>query len=172
MYPDKIFLIGFMGVGKSYWGVRLAKALSYEFVDLDLAISNQAGGLSVSEIFDARGEASFRELEASCLLSFIESPQKGVIACGGGTPCFFTNLERMKDAGWVIWLQASLSVLIPRLLLEREQRPLIREMDEEQLRKFIDQKMAERLPFYSQAHKQVQESALTDVDHLQTLLHE
>ena len=170
--PTKIFLIGFMGVGKSHWGTRLAKSLGYSYYDLDEEISRSADGMSVRQLFEEKGEAFFRQRESDCLQSLCERPGPAVVACGGGTPCFFSNLERMKAAGCVIWLQATPNELLPRLIAEQEKRPLIRGLDEVALQVYIEQGLSERAPFYQQAHRMVVESTLTESNFLQILLHE
>lgn len=171
-YPQKIFLIGFMGVGKSHWGARLAHHLHYPFTDLDAEIVRAAGGLTVTEIFEQKGEEFFRQLEASCLEQIIGRPGPCVVACGGGAPCFLNNMARMKKAGTVIWLQATPDELLPRLLKEREKRPLVRELDEKQLKAYIIRKIGDRQLFYREADLAVAESSLTEENILQKLLHE
>lgn len=171
-YPDKIFLIGFMGVGKSHWGRLLSTQLGYAFIDLDEEISRMAGGRTITEIFEEEGEEFFRRLEANCLDQFIATDQQGVMACGGGTPCFLNNLGRMKKAGRVIWLQATAEELLPRLLAERDKRPLIRELSEVELTHYITKKMGDRQLFYREADLAVAESALTEKNLTQSLFYE
>ncbi len=171
-YPDKIFLIGFMGVGKSHWGRCLAAQLGYIFIDLDQEVSRAAGGRSITQIFEQEGEEYFRGLESDSLEKFTTTDRQLVMACGGGTPCFLNNLERMKKAGKVIWLQASVGELMPRLLAEREKRPLIRELSEEELRSYITKKMGDRQLFYREADLAVAESELTEKNLTEILFHE
>jgi shikimate kinase len=171
-YPDKIFLVGFMGVGKSHWGCRLANQLSYEFVDLDEKVSLAADGRSIDQIFSEEGEEFFRSLESTTLRSIIAKTPQFVMACGGGTPCFLKNLEVMKQAGRVIWLRADVNELLPRLLEGKEQRPLIRDLDASQLESYLIRKMGDRNIFYQQAHYSVRESALHEQELVQLLLNE
>lgn len=170
--PDKIFLIGFMGVGKSHWGIRLAKALQYAFIDLDDSISRAAGGRSITEIFEQEGEEYFRRLESEQLTLLTSSPNHLVVACGGGAPCFLNNMDRMKKSGRVIWLQATPEELIPRLLEERAKRPLLKDLDAQQLEAYIIRKIGDRQLFYREAHRTIAESTLTEQNLLQILLHE
>lgn len=171
-YPDKIFLIGFMGVGKSHWGRHLAIQLGHAFIDLDEEISRAAGDRSITQIFEEEGEEYFRRLESDCLEKFTAADQRLVMACGGGTPCFLNNLERMKKVGKVIWLQASVTALLPRLLAEREKRPLIRDLSEAELRHYITKKMGDRQLFYREANLTVAESELTEKNLTEILFHE
>lgn len=170
--PDKIFLIGFMGVGKSHWGRILAAQLGYAFIDLDEEISREAADRSITQIFEQEGEEYFRRLESACLGKFISTEPRLVMACGGGTPCFLNNLERMKKAGKVIWLQASVGELLPRLLAERGKRPLIRELSEEELTQYITKKIGDRQLFYREADHAVPESTLTEKKLIETLFYE
>jgi shikimate kinase len=170
--PPKIFLIGFMGVGKSHWGKRLSLALNYKFIDLDEEIIQKAGVSSINQLFEEQGEHRFRLLEAAGLQSVCHSSEPSVIACGGGAPCYFDNLQMMKAAGLVIWLKATSAELLPRLIAEKDNRPLIRQLDEASIRSYVEHKMTDRLPYYQQAHRIVLESTLTESDLVQKLLHE
>jgi shikimate kinase len=170
--PPKIFLIGFMGVGKSHWGKRLSLALKYKFIDLDEKIIQKAGVSSINQLFEEQGEDRFRLLEAAGLQSVCHSSEPSVIACGGGAPCYFDNLQLMKAAGLVIWLKATSAELLPRLIAEKDNRPLIRQLDEASIRSYVEHKMTDRLPYYQQAHRIVLESTLTESDLVQKLLHE
>ncbi|HJY23543.1 MAG TPA: shikimate kinase, partial [Hanamia sp.] len=107
-----IFLIGFMGSGKSYWGKVWAKENGYSFYDLDAKIE-QAFKMTVEQIFEKHGEEKFREIERLYLRKF-ENKKKYLLASGGGTPCFFDNMEWMQQHGLVIYLKAS-----PQYLLEK-----------------------------------------------------
>lgn len=169
--PDKIFLIGFMGVGKSHWGTRLGTQLGHGFIDLDERIIEGAGGRSIQEIFAQEGEEAFRSMEADTLRSIIGNTNRFVMACGGGTPCFLKNLEVMKAAGLVIWLRADAAELLPRLLQGKASRPLIRGLDEAQLESYIIRKLGDRNIFYQQAHRSVREADLSDENLIEQLLH-
>jgi shikimate kinase len=122
-----IFLIGMPGVGKSYWAGQIAAAFNLDCIDLDDMIEVRTGH-TISVFFERFGETSFRELEQQTLAQIIQVfPANAVIACGGGTPCFYDNLQQMKRNGTVIYLQADLEQLYHNLDTEIEQRPLLKE---------------------------------------------
>jgi shikimate kinase len=146
----RIFLLGFMGSGKTYTGSRLALQLEIPFIDLDQHIVEQAGK-SIVQIFDEDGEEHFRALERQALHQMLEF-EDVVIGCGGGTPCFFDNMQWMKQHGTTIFLTLPSSILEERLLKEKDHRPLIKHLHKEgQLLAYIDLKLTERNPFYHQA---------------------
>jgi shikimate kinase len=145
-----VFLIGFMGSGKSHTGRRLASLLKRPFVDLDQAVTTRAGK-SISAIFAEQGEAYFRQLERDCLRELSQPPFR-VIACGGGTPCHFDNMDWMNRHGLSIYLRASVELLAERLLPGRDKRPLLQGLDAATLPAFIEGKLAERAPYYMQAN--------------------
>jgi shikimate kinase len=146
----QIFLIGFMGSGKSHTGRELAELLQRPFVDLDQAIEADAG-LDIPAIFASKGEAYFRELERDCLRTMTGPPHR-VVACGGGTPCYFDNMAWMNEQGLTIYLRASAELLAERLLKGRAKRPLLQGLSPEQLPAFITEKLAARTPYYMQAN--------------------
>lgn len=156
----KIFLIGFMGSGKTHWGRLLAAKLKLPFRDLDTVIVEKEKK-SVSEIFSGRGEEYFRYLEKQTLEEIVDEEESIILSCGGGTPCFFNNIELMKKSGKVIWLNTSIDVLKERLLKERVSRPLIREIDDNELKRYIIRKLSERKMYYQQADVMVNEENIT-----------
>lgn len=145
----RCYLIGFMGSGKTHWGRLLAERLGWPFVDLDAAIEAREG-LGIGEIFARFGEPYFRRLEAECLRRTALWPD-AVIATGGGTPCFFDNMDWMNRAGLTIFLDAPAEQLIARLKPERDSRPLLKSLNDRQLEDFIRKKLQERLPAYRRA---------------------
>ncbi|MFM9949031.1 MAG: shikimate kinase [Saprospiraceae bacterium] len=145
----RIFLTGFMGSGKSYTGRRLSEALGIPFVDLDTWIENQEGQ-SIQTIFEKSGEAAFRQIEREALHQMIEYGQ-AVIACGGGAPCFFDNMEWMNRHGITVYLQTPVDELCRRLLPEMAHRPLLKGLDEQTLPGYIGDKLALREPYYLQS---------------------
>jgi shikimate kinase len=147
----KIFLIGFMGCGKTYWGGQLGAKLQVPFFDLDEKIV-EGEGRSVSEIFEQEGEEHFRLLEKDYLHLLTENHETFVMACGGGTPCFYNNIDYLKKSGTVIWINCSVECLYSRLVKEKEKRPLIRDIPEGDLKSFIIRKFSNRKIFYQQAH--------------------
>ena len=155
---DPIFLIGYMGCGKTTLGRALAKRLGREFIDLDFYIT-QRFRKSVPEIFAERGEEGFRQLERSMLREIGEFSDI-VIACGGGTPCHYDNMDYMNSHGLTIWLQAERARLIERLKLGAHKRPLISGKTEEEIADFLDENLAARSPWYSQARLTVDSTRL------------
>ena len=146
----KIFLIGFMGSGKSHWGRLLSQKLSIPLFDLDAQVEEYAGK-SIAEIFATEGEEHFRMQEKDVLHIITESHESFVMACGGGSPCYFNNIEYMQQAGTTVWINTALEILFQRLVKEKEKRPLIKELSDEQLKSFISKKFADRKIYYEQA---------------------
>jgi shikimate kinase len=149
-----IFLVGFMGSGKSYWGKRLADVLGYRFIDLDEFIEAQEGA-SVSELFAQKGEAAFRELERYHLHQLPLENTPTVVATGGGAPCFFDNMDWMNRVGQTIWLNVPVKVLAARLWPARAKRPLLANLQFIDLENFIQEKLEAREPFYAQASRTI-----------------
>lgn len=138
-----------MGSGKSHWGHIWALKNGYTFYDLDAQIE-KAFKMPVQEIFEKHGEDKFRELERYHLRKFLNK-KKCLIACGGGTPCFFGNLEWMKKHGDVIYLQATTEYILNRVMDETAKRPLLKEVNTSELLFFIEKKLKEREPVYLKA---------------------
>ena len=143
------FLIGFMGSGKTYWGKIWASMYSFTFIDLDEVIEKKEGK-SIADIFDIKGENYFREIEAEALRSF-DDLENTIVACGGGTPCFYENIEWMNDIGTTIYLFSTAQEILQRVLSEQDKRPLIKKMNKGELLFFIEQKLKERENFYNSA---------------------
>jgi len=144
-----IFLIGFMGAGKTTLGNQLAEKLAYAFIDTDQHIE-QKNGATVTQLFAEKGEDFFRAEERELLLS-LKHETNLVVATGGGLPCFSDNMTVLNDIGITIYLDTSEETLFERLILEMEDRPLLEGMGEYELKIFIREKLKERLPFYQQA---------------------
>ena len=145
----KIFLIGFMGCGKSTMGKKLAAKLGYEFIDLDHQIEHSIG-TSIAGYFSAYGEAAFRKLESEVLKTF-DYPVNAVIATGGGTPCFFDNMDWMNANGLSIYIEMPAAALAKRLESGKEKRPLLKDLNELEMIGFIEKKLGEREVFYKRA---------------------
>jgi shikimate kinase len=160
MAAEKIFLVGMMGSGKSYWTKKIAKWIKSAGYDLDHLIEMNEEK-TISEIFAEDGEEQFRKMEAKILRWFKEK-KKYVLATGGGTPCFQDNMAWMKKEGIVIWLDESVEVIVKRLMDEKAHRPLIANLNEEELTKFIQGKLIERHSFYSQANYRLSSDQITD----------
>jgi shikimate kinase len=150
MAADKIFLIGMMGAGKTYWAQKMAKWNKCVGYDLD-ALIEMNEEKTIAEIFNEDGEDHFRKVEAKILRWFKEK-KKFIIATGGGTPCFQENMQWMKKEGIVIWLDEPVEVLVKRVSPEKNQRPLIATLSDSQIATFIENKLVERHSFYVQAH--------------------
>ncbi|WP_410219902.1 shikimate kinase [Pedobacter sp.] len=144
----KIFLVGFMGCGKSTKAKQLANLLNCELIDLDAVIVAEQK-MSIADYFSAYGEAAFRQLENQTLKSYAY-PKTCVVATGGGLPCYFDNMDWMNANGITVFLEMTPPQLVSRLH-NREKRPLLKGMDDEQLLAFIIKKLEERNPFYHQA---------------------
>lgn len=144
----KIFLVGFMGCGKSTKAKQLANLLACPVIDIDAVIVEQQQ-MSIADYFAANGEAAFRQLENEMLKSF-EYPDTCVVATGGGLPCYFDNMEWMNQHGITVYLEMTPPQLVSRLH-NREKRPLLKGMDDEQLLTFVIGKLEERNVFYYQS---------------------
>ncbi|HEY2649165.1 MAG TPA: shikimate kinase [Puia sp.] len=158
----RIFLIGFMGSGKTHWGTQIAKRLQIPFYDLDAVIVNNEG-MNISEIFANKGEEYFRYIEKQTMEDLVSREENFVLSAGGGTPCFFNNIEFMKRSGKVLWLNTSMEALNQRLMSEKMSRPLLRSITEADLRAYIIRKLSERKMYYEQADLMVHEET-TDLD--------
>lgn len=144
-----IFLIGYMGCGKSTLGRNLSAATGYRFIDLDKYIEGRYRH-TIREIFDQYGEDGFRQIERN-MLHEVADFEDVIVACGGGTPCFFDNMDYMNAHGTTVYLDTSLDKLHSRLMRGRHKRPLIADKNDDQLREFIIENLAKRMPHYSKA---------------------
>lgn len=147
--PQKIFLIGFMGCGKSKLGKSVASKLDLPFLDLDDLVETK-NQMTIPEIFAAFGENGFREREKQTLQEAAIA-NNAIIATGGGAPCFFDNMEWMNKNGITVFIDSPVKVLADRLINARVERPLVKGKSYEELIAFIEAKLLERRPFYSQA---------------------
>lgn len=147
--PTHIFLIGFMGSGKSTVGKLLADRLDLPFIDSDKAIE-QAAGKTISAIFEQDGEAAFRTLEMN-FLRRMQSEPRSVIAVGGGLPTLEGALEAMHQSGLVIYLNTSLLTLLKRLRDEKAERPLLSGLSDSEFHPFVEDLLSQRVYFYKQA---------------------
>mgnify|MGYP002623678924 CR=1 FL=1 len=171
----RIILIGYMGAGKTTVGKALAKELGLTFYDLDWYISSRMRK-TVGQIFEERGEDGFRQIERNMLHEVAEF-EDVVISCGGGTPCFFDNIDYMNQQAPVVYLKASPEVLYKHLAMSKNDRPLLRGKSQEELITFINEQLEKREPFYSKAGYTLDVSLLDDfgkintsVSHLRELL--
>ena len=146
---NKIYLIGFMGSGKSTAGKKLAAEIGWNFIDMDKKIEESAGQ-TIPEIFSGHGEAHFREVEINVLRE-LEHSENVVISTGGGAPCHSDNMIFMKQTGLTIYLRLTPSQLKTRLTDAKTERPLIKGLSGEDLLGFIEQKLSQRESVYNQA---------------------
>lgn len=146
-----IFLVGYMGSGKSTLGFAVARKLKKQYIDLDIYIENRYR-MSIKDLFNARGEAAFREIERNVLHEVGEF-EDAVISCGGGTPLYGDNMNYMKMRGITVWLNASQKVLFERLSIPtaKAKRPLLAGLADDELKEYIAAAMVKRIPIYSQS---------------------
>jgi len=144
-----IFLIGYMGSGKTGLGRELARSLGYRFLDLDELFEKKMSS-SIPDFFEKEGEEAFRKEEHKLLKSLLQEKDT-VIAAGGGTPCFYDNMEMMNRAGVTVYLRVNVDELYERLKGEAQSRPILRDVISGNLKQFISNSLAEREGFYRQA---------------------
>lgn len=138
------------GSGKSTLGKELAQKLGRNFFDLDEEIERMAGWI-IPDIFAQVGEDYFRELEQSVLFMLIKLNEPAVIATGGGAPCFFDNMDQMKNAGATVFLDVPMDTLVERVKQDKESRPLIGKMGDDTLEADMEALYKKRLPHYEKA---------------------
>jgi shikimate kinase len=146
---QNIFLIGYMGAGKTTIGKKLAKRLERPFVDTDRFIENRYHK-KVSEIFAEKGEAFFREIEHN-VLQEVAQFENTVISTGGGAPCFFDNMDLMNRTGTTVYLKVPVSGLAERLIVCRQKRPLIKDKTMDELERYISMNLNQRETWYNRA---------------------
>ncbi|TRX72355.1 shikimate kinase [Carboxylicivirga sp. M1479] len=146
---QRIFLIGFMGSGKSTLGKRLKSELGWDFLDLDDYFEDRFN-TSIKQYFAEFGEEAFRKAEQQ-MLAEVSHKEKVVIATGGGAPCYFDNMQVMNKSGLSIYIKLSINTLANRLSSAKQVRPLIIGKSGEELKEFISTKLAERESYYNQA---------------------
>jgi len=154
----RVILIGYMGAGKTTVGKALAADLGLTFYDLDWYITMRYHR-SVPEIFAERGEEGFRDLERRMLHEVAEF-ENVVVSCGGGTPCFYDNMEYMNSLADTVYLKADPDVLAQHLKMGKGKRPLIEGKTPEELKTYIQESLQAREPYYSQAKYTIDISVL------------
>ncbi len=145
----RVFLIGYMGSGKSTMGRWLAEALHWSFIDLDQYIENKYHK-TIPQIFEEEGESGFRDKEAICLKEVCQF-EDVVIGAGGGTPCFFDNMDVINQSGLSIYIKLTPQNVYDRLMTSKNKRPLIEGKSGDELLGFIADKLIEREPYYHKA---------------------
>ncbi len=159
-----------MGSGKTHWGRLLSEKLGVRFFDLDEEIVEQAGK-PITEIFATTGEEHFRMLEKDILRHISDKHESFIMACGGGTPCYFNNIEFMNQAGTSVWINTPVETLFSRLVNQKSKRPLIRDLSDDQLRGFISKKFSDRRMYYEQAELVVDEEPVELDKLIETIFH-
>ncbi len=145
----RIYLLGYMGCGKSTIGKKLAKTLGFPFIDLDEQIEQQAGKTIVA-IFEEDGEAVFRKIEQQALHQTFEL-ENAVIATGGGAACFADNMDQMRVNGVTVYIELPAKALANRLKNAAEKRPLLKNKNEAEQLAFIEEALLVREPYYRRA---------------------
>lgn len=149
-----------MCVGKTTIGRPLAKDLGLQFYDLDWYIEDRFRK-KIPQIFAEEGEAYFRDLEQR-MLHEVANFENIVLACGGGTPCFFDNMDYMNQVGTTVYLKASPTTICQHLKMSKGQRPLLANKSEQEVADFVHEQLMQRVPYYEKAHH------IIDVDLLDT----
>lgn len=168
MAAEKIFLIGLMGSGKSYWAKKISKWIKSAGYDLD-ALIEMNEEKTILELFADDGEEYFRKTETK-LLKWFKEKKKYVLATGGGTPCFNDNMQWMRKEGVVIWLDESLDVLVQRLIKEKDHRPLIAKLNEQQIVTFLQEQLGSRFSYYEQANYRLSSDQITETEFKKLIL--
>ncbi|MBK8505134.1 MAG: shikimate kinase [Saprospiraceae bacterium] len=153
----RIFILGFMGVGKSTLGRLVAEQLSLRFLDFDMLLEEHQG-MSISDIFTRYGEVYFRKLEHDLLREVVQTNDHFILSTGGGLPCFHHNLEFMNDHGQTIYLKSDAEAIANRLGHSTGSRPLIAGKSVSELRQYVEETLSRRNHYYAQA------SIVIDVD--------
>ena len=143
------YLIGMSGAGKTYWGQAISTHITTHFIDLDKTIEERTG-FQISKFFELKGEDYFRQLESRILRDCVKFG-KAIIATGGGTPCFYNNIQWMNGTGKTIWLNTSLHKIFENIKNELDVRPLFNGLKDEQVKAKIEETFQERQPYYALA---------------------
>lgn len=166
----RVILIGFMGAGKTTVGKALAKALEVTFYDLDWYIETRMRK-TVKQIFDEQGEEKFRKIEHNMLHEVAEF-ENVVISCGGGTPCFYDNMDYLNQQGDTIYLKASPDVLYKHLKIAKGVRPLLLNKTPEEVQVYIREELSRREQFYGKAKHILNIDVMDSLDKVQHCIEE
>lgn len=168
MADERVFIVGYMGAGKSSGGTRLAMAMGWPFADTDQALVEEEGK-GIAALFDSIGESEFRSAEGKVLRRLCSVPGRMVVATGGGTPCFDDHMDFMLERGTVVYFKVDKEALLERLRANRKNRPLIAGMSAKELSEYVTTHLEEREAFYQRAHITVDADAL-DGQRLQSVV--
>ena len=158
-----ISLLGYMGSGKSHVSKNLSKKLNFPLIDLDQKISEE-NLLSIPEIFQTKGEIFFRKEEKRVLENILNEEKDIILSLGGGTPVYYNNMDLINEKSKSIFLRASVKTLTDRVLLQKNTRPLIAKLNDDDVPEFIAKHLFERNPFYSKSHFTVDTDSKTAND--------
>ena len=162
----RVILVGYMGSGKTTVGKALSKATGMMFYDLDWYIESRMHK-TISQIFAERGEEAFRQIEYNMLHEVAEF-EDVIISCGGGTPCFFDNMDYLNQQGDVVYLKASPETLYKHLLMAKVERPLLKNKTADELISYISGHLQERLPYSQKARYTLDVDVLDAYDRIKT----
>ncbi len=166
----RVILIGFMGAGKTTVGKALGKALGVTFYDLDWYIETRMRK-TVKQIFDEQGEEGFRKMEHNMLHEVAEF-ENVVISCGGGTPCFYDNMDYLNQQGDTVYLKASPEVLYKHLKMAKGVRPLLLNKTPEEVQVYIREELNRREQFYGKAKHILDIDVMDSLDKIQFFVEE
>ena len=164
----RIILIGFMGAGKTTVGKALSKELGIPFYDLDWYIETRHRK-KVAQIFTEAGEEAFRKIEYNMLHEVAEF-EDVIISCGGGTPCYFDNMDYLNRQGQVVYLKATPEVFYGHLLMSKNDRPLLRGKTPDELITYIREQLAKREQYYNKAQYTLDVSLLDNFEKIKTTI--
>lgn len=162
-----IYLIGYMGAGKTTYGKRLAHDIKYNFLDLDQKIEAEQGK-TISGIFAERGEDGFRQIEREAMIQTF-GLENTIVATGGGTPCFFDNMQLLNQHGATLYIELKPKELVWNLINSHKERPLLRDKTYEELVAYIEETLQKRLPYYTQARYVVNGIGITSQKMIEAL---
>ncbi|MFA9289995.1 MAG: shikimate kinase [Solirubrobacteraceae bacterium] len=145
-----ITLLGYMTSGKTSIGKLIQKELNYTWIDLDLEIEKKEK-LEINKIFEIKGEIYFRKIEREVLLEFLNK-NNNIISLGGGTPCYYNNIDEINEFSTSFYLNTSIFELVNRIKLFKNNRPLVKTKTEEELTEYVAKHLFERIPFYNKAN--------------------
>ena len=166
---NRIYIVGYMGAGKTTAARRLAQRLGWEVVDTD-ALFEEKYKISVNDFFNKYDEALYRKLESE-VLKATENLENVVVSTGGGTACYFDNMEWMNQHGLTVFMHISPKAAVDRVIHSRHKRPLVEGKSEEELTEFVNKHYASRMPFYEKARITVKSEDL-DVDGMMNTIKE